>query len=259
MKFKRFFSFCVATCLFLSLLQLPTLAGGSSWYCPKTADGKQPKTPADLAQALLHGAYYLDLRHGDNDEERVVYLTFDAGYENGNVARVLDVLAEKKVPAAFFLLKHFVKANGDLVSRMGGEGHLICNHTATHKNLSGATREEIAGELEALALAVEEAGGSCGCYFRPPEGAYSLTMLDHVASLGYRTVFWSVAYADWDNARQMAPEKALSVLLSRMHNGAVILLHPTSATNVEILPGLIDTLRGQGYRFGTLDELCIAR
>ena len=259
MKFKRFFAFFLASCLFLSLFQLQALAGGRSWYCPKSVNGKQPKTPPDLGEALLHGAYYLDLRRGDGNGERVVYLTFDAGYENGNVARALDALAEKGVPAAFFVLKHFVKANGDLISRMGREGHLICNHTATHKNLSGAAREEIAGELEALALAVEEAGENCSSYFRPPEGAYSLSMLDHVSSLGYRTVFWSVAYADWDNAKQMAPEKALSVLLSRIHNGAVILLHPTSATNAEILPSLIDALREQGYRFGTLDELCVAR
>ncbi len=259
MKQKQFLTFFLAVAVFLTALQITVSAGTLGWYCPKSIDGKQPHTPADLGEALKHGAYYLDLRQKDDATERVAYLTFDAGYENGNVSRVLDVLAEKGVPAAFFVLKHFVTENADLIGRMGREGHLICNHTATHKNLAGATREEISAELSALALAVAETGEACSSYFRPAEGGYSLAMLDHVASLGYRTVFWSVAYADWDNNKQPAPEKALTLLLSRMHNGAVILLHPTSATNVQILPQLIDALRAQGYRFGTLDELCIAR
>ncbi|MBQ3063735.1 MAG: polysaccharide deacetylase family protein [Clostridia bacterium] len=255
---KRIF-LCLLTAIFLSLAVFSASAAGASWYCPKSVGGKQPKTPADLAEALSHGAYYLDMRRGDDAAERVVYLTFDAGYENGNVARVLDVLAEKQVPAAFFVLKHFAVANADLICRMARDGHLICNHTASHKNLSGASRTEIEAELTALAAAVEEAGGSCSSYFRPPAGAYSLEMLDHVASLGYRTVFWSVAYADWDNQRQPSPKKALDLLRARMHNGAVVLLHPTSATNAEILSVLIDSLRAEGYRFASLDELCIAR
>ena len=259
LKCKRVILFLLTAVFLLSSLASTAFAASPCWYCPKSVGGKQPKTPADLGAALSHGAYYLDLRHGDDATERVVYLTFDAGYENGNVARVMDVLALKDVPAAFFVLKHFVTANPDLIARMGREGHLICNHTASHKNLAGATREEIAAELNALASAVADAGGACSSYFRPPEGAYSLTMLDHVASLGYRTVYWSVAYADWDNAKQPNPERSLALLLSRMHNGAVILLHPTSATNAEILPKLIDALREQGYRFGTLDELCIER
>lgn len=259
LKCKRLVIFLLAAAFLFAALQGSAFAASCSWYCPKSFDGKQPKTPADLGAALAHNAYYLDMRRGDDSAERVVYLTFDAGYENGNVARVLDVLAEKQVSAAFFVLKHFVTANADLISRMGKEGHLICNHTATHKNVANATRAELQAELDALAQAVADAGESCSSYFRPPEGAYSLSMLDHAASLGYRTVFWSVAYADWDNAKQPQPAKALSLLLSRMHNGAVILLHPTSATNAEILPRLIDALREQGYRFGTLDELCIAR
>ena len=255
---KRVLLFFTVVCLLAAWLTTGVSAA-RAWYCPKSVGGKQPQTPSDLGEALAHGAYYLDLRRGDDSADRVVYLTFDAGYENGNVAKVLDVLAEKKVSAAFFVLKHFVLANADLIARMGREGHLICNHTATHKNLSDATREEIAAELNALAEAVTDAGAVCQNYFRPPEGAYSVEMLERVASLGYRTVFWSVAYADWDNNRQMAPAQALSLLQSRVHNGAVILLHPTSATNAAILGELIDALREQGYRFATLDELCIAR
>ena len=250
---------CVILTVLMLVGTLCVSASALSWYCPKSVGGLQPRTPADLAEALTHGAYYLDTRHGDDSDERVVYLTFDAGYENGNVARVLDRLAEKGVPAAFFVLKHFVTENPDLIVRMGREGHLICNHTASHRDLSAATRAEIEAELSALAAAVAEAGETCHSYFRPPEGAYSANMLDAVASLGYRTVFWSVAYADWDNQRQPVPNKALDLLLSRMHNGAVVLLHPTSATNAEILPELIDGLRARGYRFATLDELCIER
>ena len=75
------------------------------------------------------------------------------------------------------------------------------------------------------------------------------------SELGYKTIFWSLAYADWDNAKQPSPSSALNILLSNIHNGAVILLHPTSATNAQILPELIRTLKNDGYRFGTLDEL----
>ena len=187
----------------------------------------------------------------------MVYLTFDAGYENGNVEKILNTLRDTGTPGAFFILSHFAKANPELVRRMAAEGHLVCNHTASHKNLSHAGKEQIAGELSALEAACEEATGvKVAPYFRPPEGSFSKEMLENVKSLGYKTVFWSFAYADWDNGKQPAPDKALKLVLDNVHNGAVLLLHPTSATNAAILGRLIESLKADGYRFGTLEELC---
>ena len=201
--------------------------------------------------------YYIDHRHTEESDDKVVYLTFDAGYENGNVEKILNTLRDTGTPGAFFILSHFAKANPELVRRMAAEGHLVCNHTASHKNLSHAGKEQIAGELSALEAACEEATGvKVAPYFRPPEGSFSKEMLENVKSLGYKTVFWSFAYADWDNGKQPAPDKALKLVLNNVHIGAVLLLHPTSATNAAILGRLIESLKADGYRFGTLEELC---
>ena len=255
---KRIFSFILICMLCVVLLAVQVSAAERlDWYCNKSKDHKQPPIPPEFSFLSECGGYCIDRTHGDECEDKVVYLTFDAGYENGNVARILDTLKETGTPGAFFVLKHLVKANPELVNRMVDEGHLVCNHTASHKNLSNADENAVRAEIHALEAAFEEeTGKTMAKYFRPPEGAFSRELLEKVAALGYRTVFWSIAYADWDNERQPSPEKALSCLMERMHNGAVILLHPTSATNAKILSELIARLRAEGYRFGTLDELC---
>ena len=210
----------------------------------------------ELRAVEKHGGYYIDHRHNEGNEEKVVYLTFDAGYENGNVEKILDVLKENEVPAAFFVLEHLVVANSDLVRRMADEGHLVCNHTATHKNLSAANKETVCKELARLEAACEGIGVVTAPFFRPPEGSFSLELLDTVHSLGYKTVFWSFAYADWDNNKQPSEDLAMRTVMDNIHNGAVLLLHPTSATNAAILPRVIGELKAEGYRFGTLRELC---
>ena len=260
MKKIMIFLGCIALILSSNTLEIGAIARQLHWYTTRNKEHRQALVPSELAVVEEHGAVYIDHRHGDDNTEKVVYLTFDAGYENGNVEKTLNTLKEKGVPGAFFLLKHFVTENADLVLRMKNEGHLICNHTATHKNLSHATRGEIEKEIKDLEAAVEAVTGEgTKPYFRPPEGSFSIEMLENVCALGYKTVFWSFAYADWDNNKQPAPRASLEKILTHMHNGAVILLHPTSATNAAILGDLIDALKAQGYRFGTLDELCVAR
>ena len=251
------------TCLLM--LSLNTIRIGAAtreihWYTVKNKEHKQALVPGELAEVEKHGGVYIDHRHGDDNPDKIIYLTFDVGYENGNVEKTLNTLKEKNAPGAFFVLKHFVTERSDLLLRMKAEGHDICNHTASHKNLARATGEEIKAEIEELERAVESVTGEgTKAYFRPPEGTFSIEMLEHVCALGYKTVFWSFAYADWDNQKQPDPQKALEKILCHAHNGAVILLHPTSATNAEILGDLIDALRKEGYRFGRLDELCVAR
>jgi len=260
---KKTVSFFTCLVLAISMIVLKIGAVPSHeihWYTARNKDHKQALVPKDLAIVEEHGGVYIDHRHGDNHPEKVIYLTFDVGYENGNVEKTLDALKKTGTPGAFFVLKHFVTQNSDLLLRMKEEGHDICNHTANHKNLAHATREEITKEIKELEMAVEGVTGEgTKPYFRPPEGSFSIEMLESVCAMGYKTVFWSFAYADWDNQKQPTRDAALSKILANVHNGAVILLHPTSKTNAEILEELIVTLKADGYRFATLDELCIAR
>jgi peptidoglycan-N-acetylmuramic acid deacetylase len=199
----------------------------------------------------LGGAYW------DEGGGKVLYLTFDAGYENGFTEEILDVLQELQVPAAFFLTGDYLNREPDLVRRMTAEGHIVGNHTMTHPDMSAIREKEaFQKELEGLeTLFKEVTGKDLPKYYRPPQGIYSEDNLKMAKELGYKTVFWSLAYADWDEKHQMSPEAAINKLMSRMHNGAVILLHPTSSTNAKIMPELIRRLKAEGYEFGTLDEI----
>ena len=183
-------------------------------------------------------------------------MTFDAGYENGNVERILDVLHEESVPGAFFLLDNIIIKNTDLVKRMASEGHLVCNHTKNHKDLTKCTSDEIRDNILALEdIYRSKTGLEMSKYFRFPEGKYSEAALKCVSDMGYKTVFWSFAYADWDNGNQPNEAAAIKKILDNTHNGAVILLHPTSGTNAKILKTLIMKWREMGYKFGTLDDI----
>ena len=243
--------------LLLSSCLISADAAGTGWYTPRAKDHRQPSFGADLRLVESYGGYYMDRRHTDPAAaDKVVYLTFDAGYENGNVEKILDALEAEGATGAFFVLGHLAEANPALVRRMAEGGHLVCNHTYSHKNLCGASPETVEQELTRLENACREAAGvTVAKYFRPPEGSFDTGLLSAAQDLGYKTVFWSFAYADWDNARQPAPAAAKGKILDNIHNGAVILLHPTSATNAEILPEVLRELKARGYRFGTLDEL----
>lgn len=202
-----------------------------------------------------YNGYYID-KHAAKRGDKVLYLTFDAGYENGNIERILDVLKAKEVPAAFFILDNLILKNEDLVKRMAEDGHLVCNHTKNHRNLSYCSTEEINKNLTDLEKIYEERTGyTLDKYFRFPEGKFSENALKAISDVGYKTIFWSFAYDDWDNTRQPDEKAAIKKIISNTHDGAVILLHPTSKTNADILPELISTWRDMGYRFGTLHDL----
>jgi peptidoglycan-N-acetylmuramic acid deacetylase len=246
-------------CLFLILIcVLSVFVNASSecrWYLKR--NGKNQPI-LDKCQEIIYkyDGIYLDKSHADADSERVLYLTFDVGYENGNVEKILDTLKKENVKVAFFILSHFIYENTDLVLRMIEEGHLVCNHTSKHLNLSRASAEDAEKSIKRLEeVYLEKTGNTLAPFFRFPEGAYSESSLELVSSLGYKSVFWSLAYADWDDKNQPNPEKAKEILLNNTHNGAIILLHPTSKTNAEILPELIKTWRNDGYSFGTLYDI----
>ena len=233
----------------------PVKGDSASWFVTRNKEHRQP--PPAYSYIENYGACYIDRAHGDDCDERVLYLTFDAGYENGNVSKILDILKEKGVPGAFFILDNLILRTPELVQRMRDEGHLVCNHTMRHKDMSRIQDKDcFARELYDLeVLYREKIGGEMAKYYRPPEGKFTKENLAMAQELGYTTVFWSIAYADWDNQKQPDTEAAIKKLLDNTHNGAIILLHPTSSTNAAILRRLIDAWREMGYSFGTLDEI----
>ena len=225
-----------------------------NWYFKKNEEHKQPPLDSEFWMIDQYETYYLD--RSANDTDRVLYLTFDAGYENGNVEKVVDALNAQGVPGAFFVLSHLAKANAPLLQKMAQSGHTVCNHTANHKDMTKCgDAQAFAAELDALRQDCAAIGVPVANYYRPPQGRFCEKNLAWAKELGYRTIFWSFAYCDWDNDKQPDPAAALKNILEHTHPGAVILLHPTSATNAEILPKLLEEWKAQGYRFGTLDEL----
>ncbi len=231
---------------------------GYSWYCLREKENKRPRLPEEFSFIYDAGCVWLDNRVSDNDEKKIAYLTFDAGYENGNIEKILDVLKDRNVTAAFFILINLIQSNPDLVKRMSAEGHCVCNHTAKHRDMSKVDNiNDFSSELEILNTAYRNlTGQEIEKYYRPPEGRFSKQNLEYAQELGYSTVFWSFAYADWDNANQPSCQNAKKKILDNVHNGVVILLHPTSSTNAKILGDVIDEMRILGYEFGTLDQLC---
>ncbi len=190
-------------------------------------------------------------------EEKYVYLTFDEGYENGYTPAILDVLAKHNVKAAFFCTGSFVRDNPELVRRFADEGHIIGNHTLTHPNmLKVSSWEEFSRQLLTVEDRVKAVTGTdMPRYYRPPAGQYSEAQLRMADAMGFKTVFWSVAYKDWDTSAQPSHEKAMNYLTTRIHPGAIILLHAVSKTNAEIMDQLLTTWEQMGYTFRTLDEL----
>ena len=256
---KKVFLIIVCAFLMVGMLGISCHAKDASynWYCVHVKDHVQPRVGADLSFVEGLDGYYIDHKHQSfEDSEKVIYLTFDAGYENGNVAKILDILREEQVTGAFFILGNLITKNTDLVKRMAEEGHTVCNHTVRHKNMAAASDEALLSELHELeTLYTEKTGYQMASYYRPPEGRFSKQNLVCAKENGYQTIFWSFAYPDWDNHKQMSAEKAKKIILDNLHNGEVMLLHPTSDTNAAILGDVIRELKAQGFRFGSLDEL----
>lgn len=241
----------IALAVSVSVFASSALTTGS-WGLSFRQEGAPPIGNAGKDQLRQYQAAYI----GDVGE-KVLYLTFDAGYENGCTAKILDTLKEKQVPAAFFLVGNYIRRSPDLVRRMVAEGHTVGNHTMHHYDMSRLSdKAAFSKELTDLeALYKETVGQELPKYYRPPQGIYSEENLKMAQELGYQTVFWSLAYVDWNNDAQPTKETAFAKLLPRTHNGAVVLLHSTSKTNAEILGELIDKWKAMGYRFGTLEEL----
>lgn len=243
----------IGVLLLVLFLTTTTFAKSDHWYCVHAKDHQRPRADTGISYVEKYDGYYI----GADPEDKVIYLTFDAGYENGNVEKILNVLEEEQIPAAFFVLSHLIEKDTALVQRMFEQGHTVCNHTSRHKDMTTVTdRAVFEAELTALAtLCKEKTGYDMAMYYRPPEGKFNEQNMKWAQECGYRTIFWSFAYADWDNQKQMDAEAAKQKILSNLHPGEVMLLHPTSTTNATILQEVIRACKADGYRFGTLDEL----
>ena len=195
-------------------------------------------------------AITLDLK----TDKKVVYLTFDVGYDNGYTDIILNTLKEKNVTAAFFCTVHEMKTSPDIITRMIKEGHIVGNHTENHPSMDEISRTEMMQEIKAFDDYLRTNYGYSSPYFRFPKGEYSDCALELVGSLGYTSVFWSLAYADWDTENQKGAAYAHETVISRIHPGAIILLHAVSSDNAYALGDIIDTARDMGYEFRSLDD-----
>lgn len=244
MKIKKILIYCFAFFLYT------TNVYAREWGLHFEKNNNQPEITEDINFLNDLNVYYRDF-----SGEKVIYLTFDAGYEAGYTEQMLDTLKKHNAPGTFFLTASYIENNPSMVQRMLEEGHTVANHTVTHPNMSQVSYEQFEKEL----LGVEEVffevtETKLPKYFRPPQGAYNEESLKHAKKMGYKTVFWSLAYKDYDKDNQPNHSYAYESLLPNIHDGAILLLHNMSKTNAEILDGLLTKYTEMGYSFKSLDN-----
>lgn len=256
---KNVFAVCI--CLAVLIAVGGFLYGGNSlvstvsktdWGLGYGESGSIPTGNKSQQELAPLNAFYL----GDTSEKKI-YITFDAGYENGYTATILDTLKKHKANATFFLVGNYIEKEPDLVKRMISEGHHVGNHTMSHPDMSKISNEEsFNAELKKLEeLFKSVTGKEMEKLYRPPQGKFKLENLEMAKKLGYKTFFWSLAYVDWIEGNQPTKEQAFSKLIPRIHNGAIVLLHSTSKTNAEILDELLCKWESMGYTFADITEL----
>lgn len=258
---------CISVCIFMfsiikhnnNIAKNNTLSTNASaqlsnkkicWGIKREPNHKQPDVGAANKRLLEQ---YNGICLG-NENSKKVYLTFDSGYEAGYMEKILEVLKKNDVKACFFITAHYLNTQPELVKRMIDDGHIVGNHTVNHKSMPEIDNEVIKKEVMDLHTSVYEKFGYEMKYIRPPKGEFSERTLDYTNSLDYRTVMWSVAYDDWDEAKQGREDYGKSKVLDNVHNGAVILLHSNSKDNSNILDDVIKNVKEMGYEFASLDD-----
>ncbi|WP_078395225.1 delta-lactam-biosynthetic de-N-acetylase [Shouchella patagoniensis] len=255
---KRIIAAVFLLFLFFSLTTKPAYAYDNKTYnwSYKPASTHTPADTEPHYKDMLQqsGGYFI----GDTNE-KALYLTFDNGYENGYTEQVLDVLAEKRVPGAFFVTGHYLKTAGDLVKRMVNDGHIVGNHSFHHPSLPQANDQKLKEELDSVkAMFMDLTGEKEMHYLRPPRGEFSERTLMKSKELGYTNVFWSLAYKDWEVDKPKGKEYAYEQIMKRIHPGAVMLVHSVSPDNAAALADVIDECERLGYTFRSLDELALS-
>ena len=228
------------------------LSESTSWGLSFQKEGERPVGNATINDLDKYHAYY-----AEDTNEKKIYLTFDAGYENGYTNLLLDTLKKHNAPANFFVVKSYIENNKDLVNRMVKEGHLVCNHSKSHVSMASIDNiDKFNEEILSTAKAYKEVTGKeMPKYFRPPMGKFSERSLKYTQDLGYSTIFWSFAYVDWYDSNQPSHEEAKKKIYSRTHPGAIVLLHSNSQTNAEILDEVLTHWEEEGYTIKSLDYL----
>lgn len=229
-----------------------TLSSEGNWGLSFQEEGKTPVGNASIQELASMDAYY-----AQDTSEKVLYLTFDAGYENGNTPAILEALTKHQAPATFFVVGTLLESNPELINQILAAGNTIGNHTWHHKDMSQiSTMESFSEEIQTVEKLYQQiTGQEISRFYRPPQGKYSEANLKMAQELGYHTFFWSLAYVDWYQDNQPSHEEAFEKLLGRIHPGAIVLLHSTSSTNAEILDELLTKWEEMGYHFGSLDDL----
>lgn len=227
-------------------------ANSENWGLSFPEDGKLPQANASIDELKEYHAYYAE----DTDQKKI-YLTFDAGYENGNTGQILDTLKKHNIPAAFFVVGTYIQNEPELIKRIHEENHIVANHTFHHPDMSKISSiDSFLTELKSTEETFYQVtGADMPKFYRPPQGIYSKENLLMAKESGYHTFFWSVAYVDWIQDQQPTKEEAFNKLLTRIHPGAIVLLHSTSSTNARILDELISKWKEMGYTFHSLEEL----
>lgn len=222
-----------------------------SWWFVPNSKHILPDINSELSFNLKD---YNVIYSGDTSK-KVIYLTFDEGYENGNTSEILDILSANNVKATFFVTSPYIEENPDLIKRMVSEGHLVGNHSMTHLSMPSLVDNvnDFNQEITDTADKFKRLTGKEICnFFRPPAGKYSQKSLSMTSDLGYKTVFWSFAYKDWDVDNQPDVDFAREKIINNFHNGEVMLLHAVSDTNRSILDDILKEGKSQGYKFELL-------
>lgn len=224
----------------------------TNWGLSFKKQGERPTGNATPEYLKEFNSYFIA-----PEGNKKIYITFDAGYEAGYTPKILEALKKHNAKATFFVVGTLMKSNPELIKQIDEKGHIVANHSMHHPNMSKmSTMEDFKKEIEPVEeLYKEITGKDMKKFYRPPQGIFSETNLKMANELGYKTIFWSLAYVDWYKDKQPSKEDALNKIMSRIHDGAIILLHSTSKTNSEILDELLTKLEKQGYTFGTLEEL----
>lgn len=206
--------------------------------------GKKNKKLLDEAEGICLG----------NKDKKIIYLTFDNGYEAGYTSKILEALKNNNVQATFFITAHYLNTQPELVKQMIDDGHIVGNHTVNHKSMPSLSDDQIKKEVMDLHQAIKSKLNYEMKYIRPPKGEYSERTLSECNSLGYKSVMWSFAYADWEENKQPDEAKAKEMILNNLHNGEIMLLHGTSKTNANILDSVIKEIKAQGYEIKAISE-----
>jgi len=249
---KRLIIFLAIMCL---LLPTSTYAAVSNqpihWGFKKSQNEIPPEAGAQYDQILAkHGAFY----KGD-PKSKIIYLTFDSGYENGYMPKILEVLKKEKVPAAFFVTGHFLNSQPELSKQMVEEGHIIGNHSWSHPDFTAVGDAKIREELQKVRIKTKEVTGQKKMkYLRPPRGVFSERTLQIAKEEGYTHVFWSLAFVDWNVNQQKGWQYSYNNIMKQIHPGCVLLLHSISKDNADALEQAIKDLKKRGYKFKSLDD-----